>query len=129
MDEGNLVLEHGLVYLAKLLESKGIDLDGEKVNYANLLVNKVREKYIELSHHQVKIRIAKELAFISEHKNDSKDLMDLIPKLGNETLQVETLSYKLKSLPPDLLELIDSLEKLTPEKRQIIKTLINKLKN
>lgn len=127
LDEGNLLLEHGLIYLAQTLNNQGITLDGEKVNYANLLVNKIRSKYIEISNHQVRTRKDQNLEFISIKENDNKELKEMVPDFAGEKTAVESLSYSLKTATVETLELVQTIEKLSPEKKQIIKSLIKKL--
>jgi len=121
LDKQGLVLPDICIKLAKIIDEQNISLDHEKVDFCNLIINKIRNRYIEnYSHRFEPIMPSSEILIKKETSSNI-----LVPNFNDEELETSVVSLKTREVSLDDVILLDKIKQLSPSEKSSLCGLLD----
>ena len=118
LDKDGLVLNNFCFSINQILMENNIFLNLEKLDFCNLIINKIRSKYIENYNHKVNLIEKPNLEILITAKEDSSIE---VPSFGEVEIQSSKINIKAQEASYEEIELLSKIKTLNPfEQRTLI---------
>ena len=121
LDKQGLVLPDMCLRLSKIMSEQNIELNSEKIDFCNLIINKIRNKYIENYLH--KFEPLPQVPEILIKKEQSSSI--LVPNFNDENLETTKISLKTSEVSYEDVLLLDKIKQLSPAERSSLSSLLD----